>query len=314
MFRCLPRTVFFIFLLLMFSQSVFGQICGGPPYPPCPTPTPAPSPAPAPTAPPTAPPPPSPSPVPAPAPPSPPTTTSVSNIPGYTSTGNYGVGRTVAYIIAPFAVVAGTYFIGHQHQIEIHPNAGFFWPRQTDITHMRDEGIYGLKASAGLTHNIQVEGNFAYINHFESRFAPTKLDQSFGIPARTIHGLLYDVNGVFEFGKHQILGNGVKPYVTAGLGGLSTEVGQDAAAVAGGQFYTRNAIGAVVLDTGRKVIVADNTPFFTVNYGGGIKADRLWGPMGVRVDVRGRTFPNFRGETLTWPEASAGLTFTFGER
>jgi hypothetical protein len=224
------------------------------------------------------------------------------------------VGRTVAYIIAPFAVVAGTYFIGHHHQIEIHPNAGFFWPRQTDSTHMRDEGIYGLKASAALTNNIQVEGNFGYINHFESRFAPTKVDQSFGIPARTIHALLYDINGVFEFGKHQILGNGVMPYLTAGLGGLSTEVRQDVAAVTGGQFYTQNSTGAVVLDTGRKVIVADNTPFFTVNYGGGIKADRLWGPMGVRVDVRGRTFPNFRGETLTWPEASAGLTFTFGER
>src|SRR5262245_35138982 len=36
---------------------------------------------------------------------------SVSNVPGYTANGNYGPGRTAAYIIAPFAVVAGTYFL-----------------------------------------------------------------------------------------------------------------------------------------------------------------------------------------------------------
>jgi hypothetical protein len=46
----------------------------------------------------------------------------------------------------------------------------------------------------------------------------------------------------------------------------------------------------------------------------GFKAMKLWGPMGARVDIRGRTFPNFRGETVTWPEATAGLVFTFGER
>ena len=44
-----------------------------------------------------------------------------------------------------------------------------------------------------------------------------------------------------------------------------------------------------------------------------ILATKLWGPMGVRADIRGRTFPNFRGDTLTWPEVTAGLTFTFGE-
>jgi hypothetical protein len=228
--------------------------------------------------------------------------------------GNYSVGRTVAYIIAPFAIVAGSYFLGH-HQLEIHPNAGFFWPGATDNAHLRDEGIYGLKASAGVTNNIQVEGNFGYINHFESRFAPTSLDQSFGIPVNTVHGFLYDVNGVYDFGRRPIFGDHISPYVTAGLGGLSTMIRQNNAAVIGGQFYTTDpTTGAVVLASGRKVIVADNTPFFSVNYGGGIKANNLWGPAGLRIDVRGRTFPNFRGETLTWPEASAGLTFTFGKQ
>jgi len=69
----------------------------------------------------------------------------VSTIPGYTAK-SYSAGKTVAYVIVPFAVVAGTYFVGHHHQIEINPNAGFIWPGHADGTHLRDEGIYSLKA------------------------------------------------------------------------------------------------------------------------------------------------------------------------
>ena len=179
---------------------------------------------------------------------------------------------------------------------------------------MRDEGMYSLKALASLTDNIQVEGNFGYINHFESRFAPTQLDQSFGIMPTTVHGLIYDINGVFNFGERPFFGKGVIPYAVVGVGGLSTLIENGTAALIGGQVYaTDPATGDVVLDAGRKVTVADNSAFFSVNYGGGIKATKLWGPMGIRVDVRGRTFPNFRGNALTWPEATAGLIFTFGE-
>jgi len=54
--------------------------------------------------------------------------------------------------------------------------------------------------------------------------------------------------------------------------------------------------------------------FFTVNYGGGIKFLNLAGPVGFRVDVRGRTMPNFFGETAAWLEPTAGITFSLGER
>ncbi len=172
--------------------------------------------------------------------------------------------------------------------------------------------MYGLKASSALTDNFDIEGNFAYVNHFEGRFSPTVLDQSFGILPHTVHGLIYDVNGLYNFGRGPLFGSSFFPYVTAGVGGLSTLVQNGSTALMDGQVYT-NVTGAPVLDTGRKVVVADNSAFFSVNYGGGIKTSRLWGPMGVRADVRGRTFPNFRHDALTWLEATAGLMFTFGE-
>src|SRR5262249_22068566 len=247
-----------------------------------------------------------------------PTTSVTGAIPGYTSQGNYGPGRTIAYVIAPFAVVAATYLLGH-HQVEIHPNAGFVWPGAVDFSdttaHLRDEGIYGLKTGVFLNDHVEVEGSFSYMNHFESRLVPTGVDHAFGIQPQTVHGLLYDVNGIWNFGKQHILGSKVSPYVVGGIGGLSTLVPDANAALIGGQFYrTDPTTGAAVLNPTSTVVVHNNTAFFAVNYGGGIKATNLWGPIGLRADIRGRTFPNFRGESLTWPEATAGLTFAFGER
>jgi hypothetical protein len=54
--------------------------------------------------------------------------------------------------------------------------------------------------------------------------------------------------------------------------------------------------------------------FFTFSYGGGLKATRLWGPMGVFGDFRGRTVPDFFGHANIWPELSAGLNFSWGEK
>jgi hypothetical protein len=243
---------------------------------------------------------------------------SASTIPGYTPQSGYGPGRTIAYVIAPFAVVGATYLLGH-HKVEIHPNAAFVWPGAVDFSdttaRLRDEGIYGLKTGVFLNDNLEVEGSFSYMNHFESRLVPTGLDHAFGIQAQTVHGLLYDVNGLWNFGKQQILGSRISPYVVGGVGGLSTLVPDANAALIGGEFYrTDPSSGAAVLNPTRTVVVHNNTAFFAVNYGGGIKAPNLWGPVGLRADIRGRTFPNFRGESLTWPEATAGITFSFGER
>jgi len=215
--------------------------------------------------------------------------------------------------------VAATYFIAGHHQVEIHPYAGFVWPRAVDfgdtMAHLRDEGVYGVKVGAFLNDNVEIEGNLGYMNHFESRFAPTYLDQSFGVQPHSVYGLIYDVNGVFNFGQHPIFGSRWSPYVVAGIGGLSTEVQGANATLIGGELYrTDPSTGAAVFNPTHTVVVRDNTAFLSVNYGGGIKAMNLWGPLGFRVDVRGRTFPNFRGQALTWPEATAGLTFTFGEK
>jgi hypothetical protein len=93
-----------------------------------------------------------------------------------------------------------------------------------------------------------------------------------------------------------------------GAGGLTATVSNPHAFV----LSTR----PVATPTGDTVFVAndvitDSSTFFAFSYGGGLKAERLWGLFG---DIRGRTVPNFFSTSFTWPEVSAGLTFSWGER
>jgi hypothetical protein len=58
-----------------------------------------------------------------------------------------------------------------------------------------------------------------------------------------------------------------------------------------------------------------NATFFTFSYGGGLKVQRLWGPLGFFGDIRGRTIPNlFNGHGTNILEVSAGLNFAWGEQ
>jgi len=62
-------------------------------------------------------------------------------------------------------------------------------------------------------------------------------------------------------------------------------------------------------------VVSNGDTFFTFSYGGGVKALRMWGPVGLRADLRGRTLPNFYGhKSVNYPEATGGLTFSWGEK
>jgi hypothetical protein len=51
-----------------------------------------------------------------------------------------------------------------------------------------------------------------------------------------------------------------------------------------------------------------------MNYGGGFKGLRIWGPLGFRADVRGRSLPNFYGHGNHWLETTGGITLAWGER
>jgi len=123
-------------------------------------------------------------------------------------------------------------------------------------------------------------------------------------------GFLYDVNGSWNFGQRQFFNTRISPYLTIGAGGLTAEI-KDAASTYIRSDGVKFADGTFV-PSGRSILLNDGDTFLTVDYGGGIKAMNLWGPMGLRADIKGRTLPNFFGQTLTWPELTGGVTFTWG--
>jgi Outer membrane protein beta-barrel domain len=197
---------------------------------------------------------------------------------------------------------------------ELYLYGGGYWPSGTDkYGDFKNEGIYGLKAGAFLNPNFELEGSFGYLNHFEQKTRVPNVTSAGTLFSPSVMGFLYDVNGAYNFGQRNLFGARVSPYFSLGVGGLTTEVKHaDSTFLAGG--FTTTPAGAIVAIPGRSVALNDGDTFFTVNYGGGIKAMRLWGPVGLRADIRGRTIPNFFGETLNWPELTGGVTFAWGER
>lgn len=215
-----------------------------------------------------------------------------------------------AVIVIVLGVFAATL---SAQQVELYPNAGGFWPRSNAHGDMKNEGIYGLKGGVFLDQNVELEGGFGYINHFEMKSPPSLLNSStLGMGSPTIRGFLYDVNGSWNFGQRPFFNTRVSPYVTVGVGGLTSEIKNAASTFMRGGAVVDST--GVVVPTGRSILLNDGDTFLAINYGGGIKAMNLWGPMGFRADIKGRTLPNFFGETLTWPELTGGLTFTWGER
>ena len=75
-----------------------------------------------------------------------------------------------------------------------------------------------------------------------------------------------------------------------------------------------DASGTAIPNPGPTKIIHSGDTFFTVNYGGGFKAANLWGPIGLRADLRGRTIPNFFHTTPSWPELTAGLLVSWGQQ
>ncbi|RPI25629.1 MAG: hypothetical protein EHM61_13870 [Acidobacteria bacterium] len=171
---------------------------------------------------------------------------------------------------------------------EIHPYAGGFFPRNADFGHFKDEGMYGVKANANLTPGFEIEGNFGYINHFEPRLTDP-----------TSRGVLWEAAGNVHFPWGRL-----QPFVSGGVGGLTAVVDSDLL------DPDQNGPGSVNLGGNR---LDDGDTFFMVSYGGGLKAERLWGPLGLRVDVRGRTLPNIFSNSMTWLETTGGVTLSWGE-
>jgi hypothetical protein len=208
--------------------------------------------------------------------------------------------------------------------VETYVFGGGFWSGSSvfDLD-MVGGGTYGVKVGGFLDPNWQIDGNLSWYNHFGVSGDPFGLNVIRPIEILEdpkVRSLLWEASGTYQFGE-TAFGTRFSPYVTFGAGGMTARIkNADSVFVTGGGFIrnplylnARSPVPQFIPNPERQIVMDDNDTFFTFSYGGGFKAERLWGAAGFRTDFRGRTIPNFYGESVTRPELTAGLTFVWGE-
>jgi hypothetical protein len=196
---------------------------------------------------------------------------------------------------------------------EVRPYVAYYWPGGSGaFDNFQNTQSLGVRGGYYVTSSFEVGGNYSWINHFQPRDSggPSSFAGDIGFPQGRTRAHIWE--GEFSWNVPTMrFGKTLKPYVTGTVGGLTTNVGTP------GSFVLNTRL--VVLPISGTMIVANDTitgndTFLTFSYGGGVKAERLWGPLGFFGDIRGRTIPNFFSGSYTWPELSAGVSFAWGER
>jgi hypothetical protein len=138
----------------------------------------------------------------------------------------------------------------------------------------RGTSLYGVRGEFDFLKIFGIEENLSFSPRL---FNDTLFPNGSGSDVR---GFLYSTNFVVNAPLGRLV-----PYATAGVGFLRPW---------GLNIATLNAT-------------------FAGNFGGGVKMNRLFGPMGLRFDVRGwRTAAIAGAGSINLFEASAGVTFTSG--
>jgi len=190
---------------------------------------------------------------------------------------------------------------------EVHPYAGGQWMTDYKILDFKNPAMFGLKGGMFVTDNVMIEGNGAYMNQFNFR----------GFDYRT-HAWLYEIDGSYNFAGVNI--RGVRPFVSLGVGGTTIDMMSNLNNNDHDSAVYPIPLDQPVFDHGPiprtldAFVLKSGDTFFNFSYGGGLKGQRLWGPVGLRADFRGRTMPNFFNSKVHSFEATGGLLFSWGER
>jgi len=195
---------------------------------------------------------------------------------------------------------------------EISPYAGYVWPGNfSNVGDFKGSQVFGVRGGGYITKNFELGGNYYWNPHFQPRKAnaAASLAGDLGFPQGAVRANVYDVEFTYHFGERSLFGSTVRPYVVGAGGGLTTNIKNEDAFV----LNVRSVPTAAGVVFRPNDVLESGDTFFTFSYGGGVKATRLWGPMGVFGDFRGRTVPNFLGHSNTWPEVNAGFVFSWGE-
>jgi hypothetical protein len=196
---------------------------------------------------------------------------------------------------------------------EVSPYAGYYWSSDnTGVGEFRGSPMFGVHGGGYITPTIEIGGHYSWSNHFQpssSNVAATFAGQ-LGFPQGAVRSHLWEGEFTYNFAKRKMFGAVVKPYIALSAGALTASVRHGDTFV----LNVRSIVTPMRTEFVPNDVLQSGDTFFTFSYGGGVKALRLWGPMGLFGDLRGRTLPNVFGHSTIRPELSAGLNLSWGER
>jgi hypothetical protein len=177
---------------------------------------------------------------------------------------------------------------GFAQSFEIHPLIGRNAPTKwADSHNLKSVSIIGVKGAVDVGNSTQLEGELEYLPHFEFRGTDPE-----------IRGWVWGLNLSKSFSLNS---SKLTPFYTFGLGGVTAQTGSSTPVT-------------MVLSPDRVVSIDGGDTFLSLSYGVGVKALRVIGPAGLRVNVMGRTMPNYFNRGNSWAEFTGGLVFTFGSK
>ena len=252
---------------------------------------------------------------------------------------------------APCPSPSSTPSTGFGTQFEISPYAGYVWNGNNNaVGSFMNNQLLGVRGGVYATSALEIGANWSWNNHFQPKRENTTaaFAGDLGFPQAHVRSNLGELEFTYHFGSRGAFGHAVKPYLVGGAGAIFTNTKNGNVFVLNNRFIdvpgvdpatlqaasqnntlqtflpgisTRNGVAFVgnPTGTGTTVVVANDVltdqTFFTFSYGGGLKLQRLWGPLGFFGDVRGRTIPNFfNGHGTNLLEVTAGLNFAWGEK
>ena len=128
-----------------------------------------------------------------------------------------------------------------------------------------------------------------------------------GCPQGAVRAHLWEAEFTYNFGQRNMFGSMVKPSAVVGAGGLTSNIRNSDTFV----LNVRPIVTPFNTEFVPNDVLHSGDTFFTFSYGGGVKAMRIYGPLGFFGNFRGRTIPNFFGHSTYWPELSAGLNLSW---
>jgi hypothetical protein len=193
---------------------------------------------------------------------------------------------SVKHIGLLVCVMLGFSLTGFSQKYEVHPLVGTTLPlKWADLYSLKSSTVFGVKGAFSVTKDTQVEGEFEYMPKFEFRGTDPK-----------IRGYIWgvNINRNFTVPRHKAV-----PFYTFGVGAVTSHVS--------------GASSATMVLTDRSIRIDSGDTFLSMNYGVGVKALRVWGPVGLRANIYGRTLPNYFGRANSWAEITGGFVFAFGD-